>query len=30
LEQAVAVKPVPYTAMVKGIRGLRKRRQHNP
>ena len=29
LEQAVAVKPVPYTAMVRGIRGLRRRRQHN-
>jgi len=29
LEQAVAAKPVPYTAMVRGIRGLRRRRQHN-
>jgi hypothetical protein len=29
LEQAVAVKPVPYMAMVRCIRGLRRRRQHN-
>ena len=28
LEQAVAVQPVPYTAMVKGIRGRPRRRQH--
>ena len=29
LEQAVAVGPVPYAAMVKGIRGLKKKRHHN-
>jgi len=29
LERAVAVKPVPYTAMVRGIRGRPRRRQHN-
>ena len=29
LERAVAVKPVPYTAMVRGIRGLRRSRQQN-
>jgi len=29
LEQAVAVKPVPYSAMVKGIRGRPRHRQHN-
>jgi len=29
LEQAVAVEPVPYTAMVKGIRGQPRRLQHN-
>jgi transposase-like protein len=28
LEQAVAVQPVPYTAMVKGIRGRPRQRQH--
>lgn len=30
LEQAVVVEPVPYAAMVKGIRGRRKRRRYNP
>ena len=29
LEQAVAVGPVPYAAMVKGIRGRKKKRHHN-
>jgi hypothetical protein len=29
LEQAMAVGPVPYAAMVKGVRGLRKKRHHN-
>jgi len=29
LEQAVAVEPVPYAAMVKGVRGLRRRRHPN-
>lgn len=29
LEQAVAVGPVPYAAMVKGIRGRKKKRYHN-
>ena len=29
LEQAVAVGPVPYAAMVKGIRGLKKKHHHN-
>jgi hypothetical protein len=29
LEQAVAVDPVPYAAMVKGVRGLRRRRHPN-
>jgi transposase-like protein len=29
LEQAVAVKPVPYSAMVRGIRGRPRHRQHN-
>ena len=29
LEQAVAVKPAPYTAMVRGIRALPSLRQHN-
>jgi hypothetical protein len=29
LEQAVAAKPAPYTAMVRGIRGLPSLRQHN-
>ena len=29
LEQAVAVEPVPYTSMVKGVRGLRKRTTPN-
>ena len=28
LEQAVAVGPVPYAVMVKGVRGLRKKRHH--
>ena len=30
LEQAVAVDPVPYTAIVHRIRGQRRRRHHNP
>ena len=30
LEQAVAVDPVPYTAIVQRIRGQRRRRHHNP
>ena len=29
LEQAVAVGPVPYAAMVKGFRGRKKKRHHN-
>jgi transposase-like protein len=29
LEQAVAVDPVPYAAMVQSVRGPKKRRQHN-
>jgi len=29
LEQAVAVDPVPYAAMVRGVRGPRKKRPHN-
>ena len=29
LEQAVAVGPVPYAAMVEGIRGRKKKRHHN-
>ena len=29
LEQAVAVRPVPYAAMVKGIRGRKKKRHHS-
>lgn len=29
LQQAVAVDPVPYAAMVKGIRGRKKKRHHN-
>ena len=29
LEQAVAVDPVPYAAMVRGVRGPRKKRHHN-
>ena len=28
LEQAVAVEPVPYAAMVKGVRGRKKKRHH--
>lgn len=30
LEQAVAVDPVPYAALVKGVRGLPKKRRRNP
>ena len=30
LEQSVAVDPVPYATMVKGVRGRRKRRHHKP
>lgn len=30
LEQAVAVDPVPYAAMVQGVRGLKKKRRRNP